>query len=96
VGWLQSILQGSPQGSVLSTAFHVWRLAAKGEFSFNPSQLYRNFTAIRLYDNAKPRNVAAAGGGKLRWMTFDDQWVDEVQSGFKSVRVCFWYPIYCE
>ncbi|KAL4809415.1 POT family-domain-containing protein [Aspergillus unguis] len=31
---------------------------------------------------------------KPTWMTFDDQWVDEVRRGFKACSVFVWYPIY--
>ena len=28
-------------------------------------------------------------------MTFDDQWVDEVQRGIKACGVFCWFPLYC-
>lgn len=29
-------------------------------------------------------------------MTFDDQWVDEVNRAFKACVVFLWYPVYCK
>jgi len=48
-------------------------------------------TAADFWENAKP---SKQGDNKPKWMTFDDQWVDEVNRGLKACGVFCWYPIY--
>ncbi|EKM53217.1 uncharacterized protein PHACADRAFT_259421 [Phanerochaete carnosa HHB-10118-sp] len=81
-----------PQGSVLGQSLRVWRQALKGRFSFNPLKTWRNLCAPDFWEQAKPSNYQ--GESRPRWMTFDDQWVDEVKRGFKACSVFLWYPIY--
>ena len=87
-------IRSPPQGSVLGTSLRVWRLALKGRFCWNPVQMWKNLTADNFWDSAKPSNFP--GETRPRWMTFDDQWVDEVSRGFKACAVFLWYPVYCE
>ena len=84
-------IRSPPTGSVLPTALRLWRYAAKSKWSWNPVQLWQNFTAPDFWDSAKPSNQAV----KPKWMTFDDNWVDEVARGFAACGVFAWYPIYC-
>lgn len=42
-----------------------------------PVTLVRRFGADNFYEPAKPSNYIAAHGDRPRWMTFDDQWVEE-------------------
>jgi proton-dependent oligopeptide transporter, POT family len=85
-----------PTGSVFATALRLLRYAARGRWTWNPVTTFRNMRADDFYESAKPSRVAAANGGeKPRWMTFDDQWVDEVRRGFKACVVFTWFPIYC-
>ncbi|PPQ98990.1 hypothetical protein CVT26_014417 [Gymnopilus dilepis] len=79
-----------PTGSVLATALRLWRYAARGKWSWNPVRMYRNFTAPGFWENAKPSKQVE----KPKWMTFDDQWVDEVQRGIKACGVFCWFPLY--
>ncbi|KAI0330301.1 oligopeptide transporter [Cubamyces sp. BRFM 1775] len=81
-----------PQGSVLSKSLRIWRQAAKGRWSWNPRQFWRNMTAEDFWESAKPSNFK--GENRPRWMTFDDVWVDEVKRGFKACSVFMWFPIY--
>ncbi|KIP09372.1 hypothetical protein PHLGIDRAFT_126379 [Phlebiopsis gigantea 11061_1 CR5-6] len=81
-----------PQGSVLGQAFRVWRQALKGRISFNPWKTWKNMCADDFWDKAKPSQYTDEN--RPRWMTFDDQWVDEVMRGFKACSVFLWYPIY--
>lgn len=85
-----------PAGSVLSKALRAWKFAAKGRWTLNPAQLFRNFRDSSFWEQAKPSRVEASGQPKPKWMTFDDQWVDEVRRGLKACEVFVWYPIYCE
>ncbi|KAJ3933052.1 MAG: PTR2-domain-containing protein [Lentinula lateritia] len=79
-----------PEGSVLATALHLFAFAARGRWSWNPVKLWNNFNTEDFWEGAKPSRVA----NKPKWMTFDDQWVDEVQRGLKACAVFTWYPIY--
>ncbi|TBU48942.1 oligopeptide transporter [Dichomitus squalens] len=81
-----------PQGSVLSKAILIWRQAMKGRWSWNPVTLIRNMNAPDFWEAAKPSRLQ--GENRPSWMTFDDQWVDEVKRGFKACGVFCWYPIY--
>ncbi|KAH8103418.1 oligopeptide transporter [Cristinia sonorae] len=81
-----------PQGSVLGKSLRVWRLAMKGRFSWNPVKMARQLNAPDFWESAKPSNFK--GDEKPSWMTFDDQWVDEVKRGFKACSVFLWYPIW--
>jgi proton-dependent oligopeptide transporter, POT family len=36
------------------------------------------------------------GKGREKWMTYDDEWVDEVKRGFKACAVFCWFPLYCQ
>jgi len=80
-----------PTGSVLATSMRLWRYALRGCFSWNPVRCIRQLTADDFWESAKPSKVV---GEKPKWMTFDDDWVDEVRRGFKACSVFAWFPIY--
>ncbi|KAL4063881.1 POT family-domain-containing protein [Scleroderma yunnanense] len=80
-----------PTGSVLATALRVWRYAARGRWSWNPIRTIQNLTSDDFWESAKPSKVV---GEKLRWMRYDDHWVDELRRGFKACSVFLWFPIY--
>lgn len=83
-----------PTGSVYSKAFRVWAIALKGRFTLNPVRWFTpNPKSDELWNRAKP---SYQQGEKPAWMTFDDEWVDEVRRGLKACRVFLWYPLYCE
>lgn len=88
-------VRSPPAGSVFSKALRILRYCAKGRMSLNPVKTWRNLTAPDFWDAAKPSRVQETEGGKPSWMTFDDQWVDEVRRGFKACIVFLWMPIYC-
>ncbi|KAI0371994.1 oligopeptide transporter [Pilatotrama ljubarskyi] len=85
-------VRSPPQGSVLSKSILIWRTAARGRWSWNPVQTWRNLNAADFWESAKPSNFR--GENRPRWMTFDDEWVDEVKRGFKACSVFLWFPIY--
>ncbi|TFK71961.1 PTR2-domain-containing protein [Pluteus cervinus] len=87
-------VRSDPTGSVLSKALRLLLFAAKGRWSLNPARAYRQLTAPDFWEKAKPSYVAKQTGQKPDWMTFDDQWVDEVRRGFKACSVFAWYPLY--
>lgn len=82
-----------PQGSVLPAALRIWRYAQRGRWSWNPFKTLKNLTASDFWESAKPSKQVCE---KPQWMTFDDQWVDEVRRGFKACGVFVWFPLYCE
>jgi POT family proton-dependent oligopeptide transporter len=80
-----------PQGSVLPAALRIWRYAQRGRWSWNPYKTIKNLTSDDFWESAKPSKQVDE---KPRWMTFDDQWVDEVRRGFKACGVFVWFPLY--
>ncbi|KAF2459471.1 oligopeptide transporter [Lineolata rhizophorae] len=79
-----------PEGSVLVKSLKVWNMAMKGRWSWSPVRTVKNMRVEGFWEPAKPSNVAV----RPNWMTFDDQWVDEVRRGLKACVVFIWYPIY--
>lgn len=51
----------------------------------------RNCQSPDFWERVKPSRVQ----NKPEWMTFDDQWVDEVRRAVKACAVFLWYPVYC-
>ncbi|KAL0572866.1 hypothetical protein V5O48_009096 [Marasmius crinis-equi] len=86
-------IRSPPTGSVLSMAFRLWNLAAKGRWSANPYATYKRLKADDFWENVKPSKLEREGR-RPTWMTFDDQWVDEVNRGFKACAVFAWYPVF--
>lgn len=83
-----------PTGSVYSKAFRLWQLAMKGRWSLNPLRLFQSTTGSGdFWHHVKPSQM---GANKPEWMTFDDEWVDEVRRGLKACKVFLWYPLYCK
>jgi POT family proton-dependent oligopeptide transporter len=86
-----------PTGSVYNQAIRLWRLAMKGRWSLNPARMYVSCHRWKknpkpFWDSVKP---SALGPNRPEWMTFDDEWVDEVSRGLKACKVFLWYPLYC-
>lgn len=81
-----------PQGSVLGKAMRIWFFAQKGRWSINPVRTWKNMHDGTFWSKVKPSNLPAAQ--RPKWMTFDDQWVDEVARGFAACSVFCWYPLY--
>ncbi|KAF3319444.1 hypothetical protein TWF173_000073 [Orbilia oligospora] len=78
--------------SVLSRSMQLMAFASRGKWSINPVRTYKNLTDGGFWENAKPSKVPA--NERPKWMTFDDQWVDEVSRGIKACKVFLWYPLY--
>ncbi|KAB8205646.1 POT family-domain-containing protein [Aspergillus parasiticus] len=79
-----------PQGSVYGQAFRLWKLAMKGRWSLNPVRLFKR-NDKPFWESVKP---SALGPNRPQWMTFDDEWVDEVARGLKACKVFLWYPLF--
>ncbi|KAG6888586.1 hypothetical protein C0995_007268 [Termitomyces sp. Mi166 len=84
-------IHSPPTGSVLATALKLFGIAAQGRWSLNPVKTFKALTADDFWENAKPSKL---GDKKPEWMTFDDNWVDEVRRGLKACAVFCWYPVY--
>lgn len=76
-----------PTGSVLGKALQLLGLCFKGKL-FKPSQ----WTAAGFWDAAKPSMIPASE--RPAFLTWNDQWVDEVRRGFKACQVFVFFPIY--
>lgn len=85
-------IHSPPTGSVFAAALRLWRFAARGRWRWNPVEMIRLMNADDFWENVKPSHLTE----KPRWMTFDDQWVDEVRRGYKACGVFLWFVIYCE
>ena len=74
-----------PAGSVLGPSFKTLNLALRGR-RFSPKQ----WVAPDFWERVKPSHIPE--GERPKWMTFDDQFVDELKRGFKACRVFLFYP----
>ncbi|KAJ6150718.1 hypothetical protein N7470_007312 [Penicillium chermesinum] len=72
-----------PTGSVYSQAFRLWRLSMKGSDEVPPES--------DNWDRVKPSRF---GPEKPAWMTFDDEWVDEVRRGLQACKLFLWLPLF--
>ncbi|KAL2869436.1 putative MFS peptide transporter [Aspergillus lucknowensis] len=86
-----------PTGSVYTQAFRLIREAIRKHWSVKtfkvrgiPFMTIKK-TGTDFWGAVKP---SALGSGRPGWMTFDDEWVDEVARGMKACRVFLWYPLY--
>ena len=81
-----------PAGSVFGKASKLFFLANKGRWSLNPVTTYKRLHDGTFWESVKPSNIAPSA--RPNWMTFNDQWVDEVGRGFAACSVFLWYPLY--
>ncbi|KAL1875122.1 hypothetical protein Plec18167_005792 [Paecilomyces lecythidis] len=79
-----------PTGSVVLKALKLWSLALRGTWSWNPVTLVKNLRDDDFWERVKPSKIE----NRPQWMTFDDQWVDEMRRAIKACAVFLWYPIY--
>jgi POT family proton-dependent oligopeptide transporter len=85
-------LRSPPQGSVLGKAMRIFLLGNKGRWSLNPVSTYKRLNDGTFWEAVKPSAIEPSR--RPSWMTFDDQWVDEVKRGFAACSVFCWYPLY--
>jgi POT family proton-dependent oligopeptide transporter len=81
-----------PQGSVLGKAVRIFLYAQKGRWHLNPVATYKHLYDGTFWEAVKPSAIEPSR--RPTWMTFDDQWVDEVGRGFAACSVFCWYPLY--
>ncbi|POS81944.1 hypothetical protein EPUL_005990, partial [Erysiphe pulchra] len=81
-----------PGGSVLGNAMKLFLLGNKGRWSLNPVGTYRRLNDGTFWTQIKPSAMLASE--RPAWMTFDDQWVEEVRRGFAACAVFCWIPLY--
>ncbi|KAL4961876.1 putative MFS peptide transporter [Aspergillus stella-maris] len=84
-----------PTGSVYTQAYRLIREACRKHWTVKhkiagiPLVIKKNDT--HFWNAVKPTTL---GESRPTWMTFDDEWVDEVARGLKACRVFLWYPLY--
>jgi proton-dependent oligopeptide transporter, POT family len=74
-----------PTGSVMGKAWKLFRFAYKSSKGFRDPEFWQR---------VKPSEIRARGEIVPTWMTFDDEWVDEVKRGILACKVFLWYPLY--
>lgn len=79
-----------PTGSVLGKCTSMLGMAMRGHWLtvFNPAKFKREFTWDAVRPSKIPENQRPA------WMTYDDEWVDEVRRGLSACRVFLFLPIF--
>ncbi|CAG8975201.1 hypothetical protein HYALB_00004262 [Hymenoscyphus albidus] len=90
----KSYVLSPPTGSVMAKAGKLVRLAFKGRWSWNLNTTKGNLRDPNFWDRVKPSEIRARGEVVPAWMTFDDEWVDEVRRGVLACKVFLWYPVY--
>jgi POT family proton-dependent oligopeptide transporter len=70
----------------------LFLLGNKGRWSLNPVSTYKRLNDGTFWHAIKPSAIEPSR--RPAWMTFDDQWVDEVARGFAACSVFCWYPLY--
>ncbi|RKF65437.1 Peptide transporter PTR2, partial [Erysiphe neolycopersici] len=81
-----------PGGSVLGNAMKLFLLGNQGRWSLSPIDTYRRLNDGTFWTQIKPSTMLASE--RPVWMTFDDQWVEEVRRGFAACAVFCWIPLY--
>ncbi|KAL2819854.1 POT family-domain-containing protein [Aspergillus cavernicola] len=83
----------APTGSVYTQAYRLIREAMRRHWTFSTvfgiPRWKKNDSDF--WHTVKPSTL---GDNRPVWMTFDDEWVDEVARGLKACRVFLWYPLY--
>jgi POT family proton-dependent oligopeptide transporter len=86
-------VRSPPTGSVLATFVRILRFACKGRWSINPLRTWCNLKAPDFWDAVQPSRIPPAS--RPSWMTFDDNYLNEVRRGLRACAVFAWFPIYC-
>lgn len=88
-------VRSPPQGSVLSSAIHIWGQGLKGTWSWNPVKTWKAWMSPDFWERARPAAVIASHGGvRPSWLTYNDVFVDEVRRGLKACQVFLFFPLY--
>ncbi|KAL3471220.1 POT family-domain-containing protein [Aspergillus californicus] len=86
-----------PTGSVYTQAYRLIREGIRTHWTVTTTKIAGiPFKTWKKNDSdfwhaVKPSTL---GSNRPAWMTFDDEWVDEVARGLKACRVFLWYPLY--
>lgn len=86
------LVKDTPEGSVLSNAWRVFRVTLRG----NWPKRYRNGT---LWEYARPSVMLARGEKwykekKQKGITWNDQWVLDIRQTVDSCKIFLYYPIF--
>lgn len=79
-----------PTGSVFARAIRLWTFGLTKRWRARQEP---QSSEVGFWDAVKPSTLDRSGQQKPSWMSFDDQWVDEVRRGFKACRVFLWFPL---
>ncbi|CCG84806.1 protein of unknown function [Taphrina deformans PYCC 5710] len=87
-------IRTAPQGSILPSAVRAITLASRGRWHLNPIRTVRHMKQADFWERAKPSYFTRSGLQLPSYMTWDDQWVDELRRGIKACYVFLWYPLW--
>lgn len=82
------------QGSILPAAARAIFLGTKGRWHLNPIRTLKHMKQADFWESAKPSHFERSGLPKPAYMTWDDQWINELRRGVKACAVFCWYPLY--
>ncbi|PSN62440.1 oligopeptide transporter [Corynespora cassiicola Philippines] len=86
----KSYVRRPPSGSVLGDVFQLCSLAMKGGKSWNLTKMYHHIKHPRFWERVKPSSMTS----RPSWMTFGDDFVDEVAQGLKACTIFLFFPLY--
>lgn len=69
----------------MGKAWKLLRLAYKRSHGFRDAE---------FWERVKPSSFRSRNETLPAWMSFDDEWVDEVRRGVVACKVFLWYPLY--
>ena len=86
-------VRSPPSGSVLDTVYRMFRYCMRGKWSLNPLATYKKMAIHDFWDRATP-SALPPGARRPEWMTYNDDFVDEVIRGVQACKVFLWYPVF--
>ncbi|EJT98111.1 MFS peptide transporter putative [Dacryopinax primogenitus] len=88
-------IKSPPKGSVLGQSLRIWRTCMAPCFTFSPSRFHQAYNDPDFWNRAKlGYYMKSHGRDRPKWLTWDDEFVDEVMRGLKACAVFLFYPLY--
>ncbi|KAJ7236842.1 peptide/h+ symporter protein [Mycena rebaudengoi] len=87
-----SYVKTPPRGSILLETFRVIGMCIRARWSLNPIATWKNIRGPGFWDPAKPSTYA--GGEVPAKITWDDEFVGEVDRTMKACKVFLFFPIF--
>ncbi|KAF8173216.1 peptide/h+ symporter protein [Mycena galopus ATCC 62051] len=88
----KSYVKVPPRGSILLETFRVMAVCLAVRWTFNPIALYHELKSPDFWDPAKPSSYK--DGGLPANITWDDEFVGEVQRTMLACKVFLFFPIF--